>query len=138
VSRTAHYQDFYGEPARDGRPLGLVHGNCQAEALRVLLAGSPTLPWQLLRVPPVHELEAGDLPHLDRLLAGATLLLAQPVRDGYRGCRSAPRSWPHAWPPEPGSSAGRSSGGRACTRGRPSCACPTCRAAVVPYHDLPP
>ncbi len=85
MSRRAHYRDFYAGPDDDGRPVGLVHGNCQAEALRVLLAGSPTLPWQLVRVPPVHELTAEDLPHLERLLGRATLLLAQPVRDGYRG-----------------------------------------------------
>lgn len=85
VSRSAHFRDFYEGPADDERPLGLVHGNCQAEALRVLLAGSTTLPWQLVRVPPVHELEERDLPFLDRLLARATLLVAQPVRDGYRG-----------------------------------------------------
>ena len=85
MSRNAHYRDFYRSPAEDGRPLGLVHGNCQAEALRVLLAGSPTLPWQLVRVPPVHELGGRDLPHLERLLTRSTLLLAQPVRDGYRG-----------------------------------------------------
>lgn len=85
MSRRQHYADFYGGPARDGRPLGLVHGNCQAEALRLVLAGSPGLPWQLVRVPPVHELTTEDLPALDALLARATLLVAQPVRDGYRG-----------------------------------------------------
>ncbi len=85
MSRRQHYADLYDGPARDGRPLGVVHGNCQAEALRVLLAGSPTFPWQLVRVPPAHELAAEDLPALDRLLGDCTLLLAQPVRDGYRG-----------------------------------------------------
>lgn len=85
MTRRQHYADFYDGPVTDGRPLGLVHGNCQAEALRVVLAGSPGLPWQLVRVPPVHELTADDLPALDGLLARSTLLVAQPVRDGYRG-----------------------------------------------------
>jgi len=37
--RREHYGEFYGlRPLPDdGRPLLLVHGNCQAEALRVLL-----------------------------------------------------------------------------------------------------
>ena len=83
--RREHYRDLYVGPARDGRPLAVVHGNCQAEALRVLLAGSPSFPWQVVRVPPVHELEASDLPAYDRLLADTTLLLSQPVREGYRG-----------------------------------------------------
>ena len=89
MSRRAHYRHFYDGfcdgAERDGRPLGFVHGNCQAEALRVVLAGSPTFPWQLVRVPPVHELEAADLPALGRLAGASSLLLAQPVRAGYRG-----------------------------------------------------
>lgn len=85
MSRRLHYRDFYEGAREDGRTLGLVHGNCQAEALRVLLAGSPTFDVQLVRVPPVHELEPGDLPALDGLLSRSTLLIAQPVRDGYRG-----------------------------------------------------
>lgn len=85
MSRRQHYRDFYDGPADDGRPLAVVHGNCQAEALRVLLAGSPTFPWRPVRVPPVHELEADDLVPLRALLCRTTLLLSQPVRDDYRG-----------------------------------------------------
>ena len=83
--RREHYGEFYGLrplPPDDGRPLLLVHGNCQAEALRVLLAGAGE--HRTVRVPPVHELEAADLPHLDRTLAAATVLVAQPVRTDYR------------------------------------------------------
>jgi len=42
TGRRQHYAQFYGLlplPA-DERPLLLVHGNCQAEALRVLLASA--------------------------------------------------------------------------------------------------
>lgn len=85
VSRREHYRDLYDGPQRDGRPLAVVHGNCQAEALRVLLDGSPDWPWQAVRVPPVHELEEADLPAVDALLRSTSLLLAQPVSDGYRG-----------------------------------------------------
>ena len=91
MTRREHYRDFYEGPAcgsggrTDGeRPLGLVYGNCQAEALRVLLDASPTFPWQLVRMPPVHELTADDLGPLRRLLSVSTLLVAQPVKDGYR------------------------------------------------------
>ena len=87
VSRREHYSELYDPSSRpvDGRPLALVHGNCQAEALRVVLDASPTIGWHLVRVPPVHELTADDLPDLDALLGACTLLVAQPVREGYRG-----------------------------------------------------
>ncbi|RBY81427.1 hypothetical protein DQ239_02245 [Blastococcus sp. TF02-09] len=86
TGRRQHYAHFYGlQPIpRDDRPLALVHGNCQAESLRVLLDGDAS-PVRTVRVPPVHELTAADLPHLDRLLAEVDVLVAQPVRDGYRG-----------------------------------------------------
>ncbi len=82
--RREHYGEFYGlRPLPDdGRPLLLVHGNCQAEAMRVLLAGVGE--HRTVRVPPVHELEADDLPHLDRTLAATTVLVTQPVRTDYR------------------------------------------------------
>ncbi|MCW0213911.1 MAG: WcbI family polysaccharide biosynthesis putative acetyltransferase [Pseudonocardia sp.] len=84
--RRRHYADFYdpGPADQDGPPVALVHGNCQAESLRIVLAGSATFPYRTVRVPPVHELTAEDLPHLDALLAHAGVLLGQPVRDGYR------------------------------------------------------
>lgn len=87
--RTRHYGDFYAtahEPVRsaDDRPLLLVWGNCQAEALRILLASDPALPLRTVRIPPVHELESSDLPHVDRLVRQASVLLTQPVRADYR------------------------------------------------------
>jgi hypothetical protein len=82
TGRRRHYAGFYDRPPEG--PLALVHGNCQAEALRVLLAGSPTFPQVTVRVPPAHELTAEDLPHLERLLARTRVLVSQPVRDGYR------------------------------------------------------
>lgn len=87
--RTRHYGDFYApahEPVRsaDDRPLLLVWGNCQAEALRILLDSDPDMPLRTVRIPPVHELESSDLPHVDRLVRQASVLLTQPVRAGYR------------------------------------------------------
>ncbi|MCY7344498.1 MAG: hypothetical protein LH603_22335 [Pseudonocardia sp.] len=89
--RRAHYGDFYGQADRgrpadssDGRAVAVVHGNCQAESLRVLLAGSPTFAYRTVRIPPVHELTGDDLAALHELLGRAALLVSQPVRDDYR------------------------------------------------------
>ena len=92
--RRQHYAGFYGLTPLpdDGRPILVVHGNCQAESLRVLLAGaggrepvgSASGHWHAVRIPPVHEIEDDDLPYLAALLARTGLLLSQPVRDDYR------------------------------------------------------
>jgi hypothetical protein len=80
-ARRRHYGVFYGlEPCTAGTPLAVVHGNCQAESLRVALRGEDL---QTARIPPVHELTGADLPHLSRLLARASIFITQPVRDGY-------------------------------------------------------
>jgi hypothetical protein len=79
--RRRHYGVFYGvAPLPDGPAVAVVHGNCQAESLRLALDG-PDL--ATVRIPPVHELAAADLPHLRRTLARASVLISQPVRDGY-------------------------------------------------------
>lgn len=86
--RTRHYGAFYGIdplPTDDGRPLAVVWGNCQAEALRLVLDAAPSAPVRTVRTPPVHEFVGGDVPHLRRLLASCDLLLAQPIAPGYRG-----------------------------------------------------
>jgi hypothetical protein len=84
TGRRGHYAEFYGEAPlpRDGRPLAWVHGNCQAESLRLQLEG-PDL--RTVRVPPVHELTAEDLPHLSRLCERTDVLVSQPVHEDYRG-----------------------------------------------------
>ncbi|WP_308690927.1 WcbI family polysaccharide biosynthesis putative acetyltransferase [Williamsia phyllosphaerae] len=84
--RTRHYGDFYGLPGTDSAtaPLMLVWGNCQAEAVRTLVSSSHDTPYQTVRVPPVHELEPTDLPHVRRLLSRTAVLVSQPVRTGYR------------------------------------------------------
>ena len=83
--RRQHYGGFYGlEDLPDtGRPHVLIHGNCQAEALRGALATADAL--DTVRVPPVHELAEDDLPFLQRVLDWADVLLAQAVQDDYRG-----------------------------------------------------
>lgn len=83
--RRRHYGLFYGlEPLpEDGRPVLAVYGNCQAEALRVVLETSGAVAG--VRMPPVHELEPDDLPHLHRLLDRVDLLVVQMIGDDYRG-----------------------------------------------------
>ncbi len=84
--RREHYGEFYGVRSADdpSLPLLVVYGNCQAEATRILLDGAAAGRWRTARMPPVHELESSDLPHLAALLADTTYLVAQPVGDGYR------------------------------------------------------
>lgn len=83
--RTLHFGEFYGHAvpgaeADSDAGIAVVMGNCQAESLRVMLDGAGL---HTVRVPPVHELTAADLPFLDRLLERTTLLVSQPVRDDY-------------------------------------------------------
>jgi hypothetical protein len=58
-----------------------VHGNCQAESLRLQLEG-PDL--ATVGVPPVHELVEDDLPHLARLCRRTDVFVSQPVHEDYR------------------------------------------------------
>ena len=84
--RLRHYGTFYGLP-EDPAPgsVVIVHGNCQAESVRVLLDRAPELAGRTVRIPPVFEMTATDLPHLRRLLDRCAVLVSQPVRDGYGG-----------------------------------------------------
>jgi hypothetical protein len=50
--------------------------------MRLLLTSSTC---RSVRVPPVFELTASDLPYLYRVLARTDVLVCQPVRSGYRG-----------------------------------------------------
>ncbi|PPF44784.1 peptide ABC transporter ATPase [Pseudoclavibacter sp. AY1F1] len=68
-------------PDADDRPIGLAIGNCQAESLRLALGDDV----RFVRTPPVHELEASDLPHLESWLSRASFLVSQPIRDDYHG-----------------------------------------------------
>ncbi|MGN7132713.1 WcbI family polysaccharide biosynthesis putative acetyltransferase [Rhodococcoides corynebacterioides] len=84
-ARTRHYGHFYGiDDIPTDRPLWIVLGNCQAEALRVVLDTVADAPFTSVRMPPVHELTESDVAHLEALATHAQVLLAQPVRSGYR------------------------------------------------------
>ncbi|MDI9891165.1 WcbI family polysaccharide biosynthesis putative acetyltransferase [Microbacterium sp. IEGM 1404] len=81
IARRRHYAEFFGDvPAPEG--YGVVVGNCQAESIR-LVVSNDTHPG--VRVPAVHEMDAADAERLHRLLAGASFLVVQPIRDDYRG-----------------------------------------------------
>ena len=84
--RTRHYGGFYGvlDADQDHRPLLLIWGNCQAEALRVVFDTVDELSYRTVRVPAVHELVETDIPHVQRLAAETAVLLSQPIRAGYR------------------------------------------------------
>lgn len=78
-ARQRHYAEFYGSRMPPGG--AIVVGNCQAESLRICLDG-PDL--ATMRIPPVHELTADDLPLLHHALRRASVVVAQPIRDDYR------------------------------------------------------
>lgn len=81
IARRRHYAEFYGETAPP-EGYGVVVGNCQAESLRLVIS-SDARPG--VRVPAVHEMTADDAVHLHRLLAAASFLVVQPIRDDYHG-----------------------------------------------------
>ncbi|MBG6055861.1 hypothetical protein IWX81_002289 [Salinibacterium sp. CAN_S4] len=64
------------------RPLVVVHGNCQAESVRLMMDAPDVT---TVRIPPAHELSSSDLPGLFGLLSRADVLISQPIRDNYRG-----------------------------------------------------
>lgn len=151
--RTRHYGTFYGlDPAdrtdgsddgdpgqSDELPLVIVWGNCQAEAVRQLLAGSPTLQARTVRIPPVFELIPADLGPLRRLVERADVLISQPVKDDYRDLPLGTNQL--AAQLRPGSTIVRWPVVR-CSAYQPFQAIirdprdPTRDPPVVPYHDL--
>lgn len=94
TARRAHYAAFYGDLPAAG--YGVVVGNCQAESVRLVL-DSDELP--LLRMPPVHELDAADAARLHEVLAGASVLIAQPVKADYHGLPLGTRQLAASLPP---------------------------------------
>lgn len=115
LGRRKHYAQFYGDAPVEhidaDQPLVVVVGNCQAESLRVLLAG-PGAPGaegalrdgasarvRTVRVPPVFEWTGEDVAAAGRLLARADALVTQPIRDDYRGLPSGTRQLEALLPP---------------------------------------
>jgi len=61
-----------------------VRSKGDIDALRQVLETVEDRPYRTVLVPPVHELTAADLPHLDALLGEAQVLVSQPIRANYR------------------------------------------------------
>jgi hypothetical protein len=87
--RRTHYAEFYGLEDLPAGGYGMVAGNCQAESLRIVLDRGG-MPW--VRMPAIHELVDTDIPHLNRLLQHAAVLVSQPIQDNYRGLPTGTRN----------------------------------------------
>lgn len=74
-----------GEDSDSSLPLLIVHGNCQAESLRVLCAAALEDQVRTLRIPPVFELQPEDVADFQALLRRTSYFITQPVVDDYRG-----------------------------------------------------
>jgi hypothetical protein len=89
VFHAAVHRDLYlpARLRRDHRPVALVYGNCQAEALRRILATHPTFAstYQLLRIPAVHEISDRELALIQERLPEVEVLIAQEIKPDYRG-----------------------------------------------------
>ena len=89
VLNVAVHRELYLPPRlrRDHRPVALVYGNCQAEALRRILATHPAFAEQylLLRVPAVHEITPRELALIESRLPEVEVLISQEIKPGYRG-----------------------------------------------------
>jgi hypothetical protein len=64
----------------------VVVGNCQAQALEMILATSQdfTTRFEFVSFPAVHEIPAARVPELHQAVADATLVILQRVSDDYR------------------------------------------------------
>ncbi|MFI8632702.1 WcbI family polysaccharide biosynthesis putative acetyltransferase [Microbacterium sp. NPDC077663] len=75
---------------------GVVVGNCQAESVRLVLNSDEL---RLVRVPPVFELDAAGAARLHELVSGASILIAQPVKDDYHDLPLGTRQLAASLPP---------------------------------------
>src|SRR2546423_843391 len=89
VLNVAVHRDLYLSSImkRDTRPVALIYGNCQAEALRRILASHSDFAasYQLLRIPAVHEISPRELSLIESRLPDVEVFIGQQVKSGYRG-----------------------------------------------------
>jgi hypothetical protein len=76
-------------PRRDHRPVALVYGTCQAEALRRILLTHPAFAerYHLPRIPEVQGITPHVLALIESRLPEVEVLIAQEIEPGYRGMR---------------------------------------------------
>jgi len=69
------------------RPIVAVYGNCQAAALRTLLNTSDDFKerFNVVRLPGAHEISPVQLKLVQRVLARASVVFTQRIRNNYRG-----------------------------------------------------
>jgi len=90
AARTSHSLRRFDALARGGktrRAVCLVYGNCQAEPIRALLERVPEFAdsYEAVQIPPVHLIRDPEIAKLQRVFGTASLVIAQPIKDGYRG-----------------------------------------------------
>lgn len=84
------YRDMYriadGREVPDRR-VAVVFGNCQAKPLSALLRNHRVFSehYHVVSVPPVHEIADAQVPALHSLINKSSVLIAQEVKNGYRG-----------------------------------------------------
>lgn len=68
------------------RPTIIVWGNCQAEAIRLILGGTASVSrhFRVLRFPAAHLVTRAQLWPVRRLFRTSDVVIAQLIRDGYR------------------------------------------------------
>lgn len=71
---------------RSSLPRIIIWGNCQADALRSLLASAPRFAtrYELIRIPGAHEVSLRQLRQVQRLVATAEIVVTQKIRNDYR------------------------------------------------------
>jgi hypothetical protein len=62
----------------------IVYGNCQADAIRILLESSPTFPLRTVSLPAVHELTPDEADVLRDILPHVAAFVTHPIKAGYR------------------------------------------------------
>jgi hypothetical protein len=74
-------------PRHGHRPIALVYGTCQAEALRQILVTHPAFAqrYHLPRIPSAHDITPPVLARLDSLLPKVEVLITQEIEPDYRG-----------------------------------------------------
>ena len=67
-------------------PVCIVYGNCQGPALAEVLRASPAFAaeYEVAHVPAVHTITSAQRAELEQLVGRAALIVAQPVKSGFR------------------------------------------------------
>jgi hypothetical protein len=64
--------------------VAIVYGNCQAEALRLMLDAAPSFPYRTIPLPAVHEITATQADQIRQILPHVAVFVCHPVKPGFR------------------------------------------------------